>query len=95
MCEGGKGDHPYSQNLKTTVSNNYGHGKQHPSAVLLTLNLLAFLFHLVLEEADHKSHQAFFQDLQALTRYLVFESWERLLDFMSQGLELVMPANSS
>jgi DNA primase catalytic subunit len=56
---------------------------------------LAFLFQLVLEEADHKSHQAFFQDLQALTRYLVFESWERLLDFMSQGLELVMPANSS
>jgi hypothetical protein len=56
---------------------------------------LAFLFHLVLEEADHKSHQAFFQDLQALTRYLVVESGERLLDFMSQGLELVMPANSS
>ena len=28
---------------------HYAHGKQHPSAVLLTLNPLAFLFHLVLE----------------------------------------------
>ena len=54
-----------------------GHGKQHPSAVLRTLHLLAFPVQLVREEADHKSQQAFFQDLQALTRSLVCESWER------------------
>jgi hypothetical protein len=86
------------------LEHNYGHGKQQLSAVLLTLNLLAFLFHTVLGWVDHKYHlvrealaarQPFFQDLQALTRYLVFESWDRLLDFMIQGLELMMPPNSS
>ena len=35
------------------------------------------------------------QDLQALTRYLLFDSWDGLLDFLIQGLELVMPPNSS
>lgn len=49
---------------------------------------------------DHKYHrlrqalaarQTFVQDLQALTRYLLFESWEQLLDFMLQGLEIVVP----
>jgi len=41
------------------------------------------------------ARQTFFQDLQALTRYLVFDRWDRLLDFMIQGLELAMPPNSS
>ena len=86
------------------VEHNYGHGQQHLSAVLLTLNLLAFLFHTVLGWTDHQyrlvrqalaARQTFFQDLQALTRYLLFDSWDGLLDFMIQGLELVMPPNSS
>lgn len=86
------------------LEHNYGHGKQHLSAVLLTLNLLAFLCHTVLGWVDQKyqlvrqtlvARRTFFQDLQALTRYLVFDSWDRLLDFMIQGLELVMPPNSS
>ena len=38
------------------LEHNYGHGKQHLSAVLLTLNLLAFLFHTVLGWVDHKYH---------------------------------------
>jgi hypothetical protein len=86
-----KGDH---------LEHNYGHGQQPLAAVLLTLNLLAFLFHTVLGWVDHKYHrlrqalaarQTFFQDLQALTRYLLFESWDHLLDFMLQGLEIVVP----
>ena len=32
--------------------------------------------------------QTFFDDIQALTRYLVFDSWDHLLDFMLRGLEL-------
>jgi hypothetical protein len=79
------------------LEHNYGHGQQHLAAVLLTLNLLAFLFHTVLGWTDQKYHlvrqalaarQTFFQDLQALTRYLLFESWDHLLDFMLQGLEI-------
>jgi hypothetical protein len=86
------------------LEHNYGHGKQHLSAVLLTLNLLAFLFHTVLGWVDQKYHlvrqalaarQTFFQDLQALTRYLLFESWDHLLAFMLQGLEIASPPDAS
>ncbi|MGC1218380.1 MAG: hypothetical protein WA883_12975, partial [Phormidesmis sp.] len=61
------------------------------STLLLTLNLLAFLFHTVLALADERyqairqirgTRQGFFQDVLALTKYLYFESWNALLDFM-------------
>jgi hypothetical protein len=32
--------------------------------------------------------QTFFDDIRALTRYMVFESWHHLMDFMIRGLEL-------
>jgi hypothetical protein len=32
--------------------------------------------------------QTFFDDIRALTRYMVFESWHHLMDFMVRGLEL-------
>lgn len=73
------------------LEHNFGHGKQHLSTVLLTLNLLAFLFHTVLALADEQyqkirqirgTRQGFFQDILALTKYLWFESWTALLDFM-------------
>jgi len=34
------------------LTHNFGHGKQHLSALLATLNLLAFLFHTLLELLD-------------------------------------------
>ena len=55
------------------------------------LNLLAFLFHTVLAFVDSRYQSArrqrgtrkgFFQDLVSLTKYLLFESWEHLLDFL-------------
>jgi hypothetical protein len=33
--------------------------------------------------------------LRALTRYLIFDSWDQLLTFMIQGLELDLPLNTS
>jgi hypothetical protein len=33
--------------------------------------------------------------LRALTRYLYFDSWDHLLTFMLEGLELVIPPNTS
>ncbi|MGH8057722.1 MAG: ISNCY family transposase, partial [Candidatus Entotheonellia bacterium] len=86
------------------LEHHYGHGKQHLAAVLPTLNLLAFLFHTVLGWADQKyrlvrqvlaARQTFFQDLQALTRDLLFESGNHLLDFMLQGLEIAVPPDAS
>ena len=80
--------------LKTkgyNLEHNFGHGKQHLSSVLLSLNLLAFLFHTVLALADERyqmirhrrgTRQGFFQDILALTKYLWFDSWNALLDFM-------------
>ena len=79
------------------LEHNFGHGKQYLSATMLSLNLLAFLFHTVLEWSDEKyallrqvlaRRQTFFEDIRALTRYMVFESWHHLMDFMIRGLQL-------
>ncbi len=85
------------------LAHNFGHGKQHLSSLLLSFNLLAHLFHTVLELVDDKyrllrqtlsSRQTFFDDIRALTRYLCFESWDHLLTFMINGLELEGPDTS-
>jgi hypothetical protein len=79
------------------IEHNFGHGKRYLSAFLLSLNLLAFLFHTVLSCCDDAytllrqelaRRQTFFDDIRALTRYMVFESWQHLMDFMIRGLEL-------
>jgi len=85
------------------LEHNFGHGKKYLSQLMLTLNLLAFLFHTVLEMMDKKyelirsdlpTRQTFFDDIRALTRYLYFESWDELLIFMIHGLELEVPDTS-
>jgi hypothetical protein len=84
------------------LEHNFGHGQHHLSTVLLTLNLLAFLYHTVLHLVDQRYQrlrehlavrQTFFNDVQTLTRYLCFDSWDHLLDFMLRQLELdILPA---
>jgi hypothetical protein len=93
--------------LKTkgyNLEHNFGHGKQHLASFLASLNILSLLFHTVLELLDEKyqllrahlpTRKTFFNDLRALTRYLIFNSWDHLLTFMIQGLELDLPLNSS
>jgi hypothetical protein len=85
------------KNRGYNFEHNYGHGKQHLSAVLLTLLLLAFLFHTVLHVACSRyqairrklvARRTFFNDLRALTRYLYFSSWDQFITFMCQRLEL-------
>lgn len=85
------------------LTHNFGHGKKHLSALLATFNLLAFLLHTVQELVDQKyqvlratlpSRKTFFDDLRALTRYLCFESFEALLDFMLRGLEIELADSS-
>jgi hypothetical protein len=79
------------------LEHNFGHGKQYLAATMLSLNLLAFLFHTVLQWSDESyallrqvlvRRQTFFEDMRALTHYMVFESWQHLMDFMIQGLKL-------
>jgi hypothetical protein len=86
------------------LEHNFGHGTQHLAALLATFNLLAFLFHTLLDLLDTQYHhlrctlvsrKTFFDDLRALTRYLCFASWPHLLAFMYQGLHGQPPLNSS
>ena len=85
------------------LEHNFGHGAEYLSMILVLLNLLAFLFHTVLDLVDEvyqrlrmhlRVRKTFFTDLQALTRYLFFASWEQLLNFMYVQLELDQPATS-
>lgn len=79
------------------LAHNFGHGQQHLSNILVILNLLAFLVHTV-QELTNPSYQllrqtlgarkTFFDDLRALTRYLLFDSWDALFQFMADGLEI-------
>ena len=86
------------------LEHNFGHGQEHLASCLLTLNLLAFLFHTVLHLTDlayqqirHKrgTRNGFFQDLLSLTKYLLFESWSSLINFMLYGSMSHCAANSS
>lgn len=79
------------------LEHNFGHGKKHLSSFLAAMNILAFLFHTVLDFTDEHycliratlpSRQTFFQDVRALSRYIHFPSWEGLLRFMMRGLEI-------
>ena len=82
------------------LEHNFGHGSQHLSNSLMTLNLLSFLFHTVAQLFDRRyilirktlpSRKTFFQDIQALTKYFFYESWDHLLIAMIRGLELEDP----
>jgi hypothetical protein len=86
------------------LEHNFGHGQEHLAACLLTLNLLAFLFHTVLQLVDTSYQQirqqrgtrrGFFQDILSLTKYLLFESWQQLIDFMLSDSDPVITTNSS
>jgi hypothetical protein len=79
---------------------NFGHGQKYLSCTLLSLNVLAFLFHTVLELLDKRvallraslpRRDTFYQHLAALTQYWQFESWRHLVVFMLQGLGLEDP----
>ncbi len=86
------------------LEHNFGHGQQHLASFLLTLNLLAFLFHTILDRVDRKyrlvrqalgPRRTFFDDIKTLTRYLCFDSWNQLLDFMITQLQLDLLFDSS
>ncbi len=93
-------ENEHNNTLKTKgyhFEHNFGHGSQDLANVLATLNLLAFLLHTVQEfltPAYQRLRQAlgtrkiFFNDLRALTRYLIFDSWDDLFRFMEEGLEI-------
>ena len=79
------------------MEHNFGHGKKQLASLLTALNILAFLYHTFLAFTDENyrliratlpTRQTFFDDLRALTRYILFPNWDALLDFMLRGLEI-------
>jgi hypothetical protein len=79
------------------LEHNFGHGQEHLAALLATMNILAFLYHTFLSFADERyrliradlpTRKTFFDDLRALTRYLLFLNWDDLMHFMMRGLEI-------
>ncbi len=89
--------------LKTkgyNLEHNFGHGSSHLANVFFSLNILAFLTHTIQHYVNRAYRllrdalavrRTFFNDLKALTRYMVFDSWDALFDFMLDGLELELP----
>lgn len=89
-------NHNVLKNQGYHLEHNYGHGNQNLSSVLVTLMLLAFLCHTVLQMTDSAyqrvraelvTRKTFFDDLRALTRYMYFETWDQMLDFMIGALQ--------
>jgi len=79
---------------------NFGHGQQYLSQTLLSLNVIAFLFHTLLELMDKRCallrstlprRDTFFQHVATLTQYLCFDGWAALMLFMLNGLHLPDP----
>ena len=79
------------------LEHNFGHGQQDLANVLATLNLLAFLIHTIQEMTEPAyqrlrralgARKTFFNDLRALTRYMLFDTWDDLFLFMEEGLEI-------
>jgi hypothetical protein len=111
VAQAGRGrwkiDNENNNVLKTKgyhLEHNFGHGKQYLAAFMLSLNLLAFLCHTVLEWSDDKyawlrqvlaRRRTFFNDIQAFMRYMIFDSWDHLMDLMIQGLELESQCDTS
>ncbi len=83
------------KNQGYNLEHNFGHGQENLSEILLTLNLLSFLFHNVLELVNDLYQQArrklekrrtFFNDIRALVKYEWFENWSELFVYIiSEG----------
>ena len=74
------------------LEHNFGHGKQHLASILVTLNLLAFAFHTTCDIADELWRAAreklgprysFFNNLASITNFLIFDSWQDLLQTLA------------
>jgi hypothetical protein len=74
------------------LDHSFGHGKQHLAALLVTLNLLAFAFHTLCDHGEEwwrrarskvSSRAQFFSTMVAVTSYLIFSSWDELMQTLA------------
>jgi len=81
------------------IEHNFGHGKKNLSMIFFMLNLLAFFTHQILEltdllyqkcRSDFSSRKEFWNQLRCTFRFMVFTSWESMLEQII-GLPEPMP----
>jgi len=79
------------KNHDYNLEHNFGHGENHLCELLLSLNLLAFLFHTVLDLVNYTyrkirellvTRTTFFKDIRTLLKYLWFKDWLHLFSFI-------------
>ncbi len=78
------------------LEHNYGHGKKHLASLLATMNILAFLFHTMLEFMN-KMYQllrvalgrrdTLFHSIRTMLTFVCFKSFDSLMIFMIEGLK--------
>ena len=92
------------KNQGYNLEHNFGHGQENLSEILLSLNLLAFLFHNVLDLVNSMyqkvreilgTRKRFFDDIRALLNYVCFQSWNDLFIFILTEGESREPVNTS
>lgn len=93
-----KTENENNNTLKTKgyhLEHNYGHGKDHLTSLLATMNILAFLFHTLLEFMNKKykllrlmigTRVCFFNDFRAMVKFVCFKSFNSMLQWMIDGL---------
>jgi len=91
-------ENEHNNTLKTKgyhFEHNFGHGEQHLAETLLSLNLLAFLFHNLLESLQEQYRQLrallsrrtrFYDDIRTLCSYYCYASFDVLIRSMHDAL---------
>lgn len=94
-----KTENENNNTLKTKgyhLEHNFGHGKTHLASLLATMNILAFLFHTMLEFMNKKykllrlmigTRVCFFNDFRAMVKFVCFKSFDSMLQWMIDGLK--------
>lgn len=74
---------------------NYGHGENYLSSLLVTLILMSFLFHTLLDMTNQAYQKVrellharvrFFNDIKTLTKYSCYRNWKHLFAWMEHAL---------
>ena len=86
--------------LGYNLEHNFGHGKKYLASILATMNILAFLFHTMLEFMNKKyqllrkvfgARKTFFNHIRTLLVFHPYKSFASLMDFMIEGLKKPFP----
>ena len=82
------------------LEHNFGHGQKNLSTTFFMLNLLAFFTHQILELTDllyqkcregFSSRKEFWNQIRCTFRFMVFESWEIMVEMIIGPPEFAPP----